>query len=143
MFADQSRSSARDTFFNTWKKFKNNEPLEALEKIILEIIHNHPEYHAILENPDEYREEDFKPSQGRENPFLHMGLHMGLIEQLHTDRPQGILEVYKILGKKLDNPHLVEHKMIEVLAAYMWEVMRSNGDYDDAVYLERMKRLLS
>ncbi|WP_204318325.1 DUF1841 family protein [Serratia marcescens] len=44
---------------------------------------------------------------GETNPFLHMGLHLAVREQVATDRPQGIRTVYTKLIEKYQDPMVV------------------------------------
>jgi hypothetical protein len=37
--------------------------------------------------------------------------------------------------------HAAEHRMIEVLASVLWDAQRAGRDAEDAVYLERLRRL--
>ncbi len=46
---------------------------------------------------------------GETNPFLHMGMHLALQEQVALDRPAGIQAVYRQLGEQLGDVHDTEH----------------------------------
>ena len=50
----------------------------------------HPEYHAMLDQPDRYQERDYLPESGETNPFLHLSMHLAIAEQLSVDQPPGI-----------------------------------------------------
>ena len=41
-------------------------------------------------NPNTPLDRDYTPEGGQANPFLHMGLHLGIREQVATDRPAGL-----------------------------------------------------
>ena len=47
-----TRDQARRFFFDTWSRYRRGEPLSGLEQMALEVILRHPEYHAMLEDPD-------------------------------------------------------------------------------------------
>ena len=49
-----SRDEVRQFFFDTWTKYRRGEPLEGLERIAIQVILLHPEYHGMLERPEEY-----------------------------------------------------------------------------------------
>jgi len=47
-----------------------------------------------------------------ENPFLHMGLHLAVREQLSIDRPPGVREIQQALAARLGE-HDAEHVLME------------------------------
>jgi hypothetical protein len=140
MFADQSRDALRATWREAWRKWRERLPMQALEHQIADVIAEHPEYHALLQGDAGLLHEDSAAS-GSENPFLHMGLHLALREQLATDRPAGIAAVRSRLENRLASAHAAEHRMIEVLADVLWQSQRDGGAPDDRVYLERLRQL--
>ena len=77
-----SRSEAREFFFTAWAKYRAAAPLTDLERIVVEIVTLHPEYHALLESRERNLDADFTPDGGQLNPFLHLSLHLGLAEQI-------------------------------------------------------------
>ena len=81
------------------------------------------------------------PEGGQTNPFLHMGLHLGIREQVATDRPSGIAELYANIVARTGDQHTAEHQMIECLAETLWEAQSQNRAPDEEQYLERLRRL--
>jgi hypothetical protein len=77
---------------------------------------------------------------GETNPFLHMGMHLAIQEQLGGQRPEGILEVYQQLCRRMTG-HAAEHQMMECLGETLWEAQRNGVEPDERVYLERLRRL--
>jgi Domain of unknown function (DUF1841) len=130
----------RRFFHETWRKHGACMPLQPLEEIVARIIADHPEYHALLEDPDRL-DHDYSPEAGRSNPFLHMGLHIAIREQLAVDRPAGIRALYQRLVQGHADPHHMEHRMAECLAESLWEAQRAGGVPDEAAYLERLRGL--
>lgn len=128
-------------YVNSWRKRQTNQPLEPLESAIADVISHHPEYQAILEDEEKALSHDFLPEQGQTNPFLHMGMHIAIREQLETGRPPGITDTYQLLMKKIGDPHEVEHRMMDCLGQIMWEAQRSGQMPDEKSYLECLKRL--
>ena len=84
---------------------------------------------------------DYTPEMGQTNPFLHMGMHIALYEQLSTNRPAGIKDVYEKLQRKTEDIHETEHRMMECLGEAMWQAQRNNTMPDDASYLLCLKKL--
>jgi hypothetical protein len=139
MFADHSREQLRNTYREVWRKWQQRLPLQPLEAQIADIIAAHPEYQPMLQEETSLRQE-FDAAGGRENPFLHMGLHLALREQIGTDRPAGIAGVHRRLAA-LGGAHAAEHRMIEVLAAVLREAQRVGQAAADSAYLQRLRQL--
>ena len=134
----ESRTDMRRTFSDVWRKQQAGEPLSALETIVADVIRLHPEYHGLLENPDKALDRDWRPEGGETNPFLHMGLHIAIREQLSIDRPAGVKAAYTALLKKTGDPHAAEHAMLECLAETLWHAQRDNRLPDEQAYLTRI-----
>jgi hypothetical protein len=139
-FANAGRDELRRRYVNAWRRHREGLPLEPLDAQIADLIALHPEYHALLESP-EGAAHDFTVEQGRSNPFLHMGLHLAIREQVATRRPPGIELVHQQLSRALGDVHAAEHRMIEVLAETLWEAQRAGHAPDEQRYLERLRHL--
>lgn len=126
-------------YSDAWAKFSQNLPLTPLEAQIAAVVEWHPEYHDALGR--ELLDEDYTPEGGRSNPFLHMGLHLGIREQVATNRPAGIRAIFEALVARLGDPHSAEHQMIDCLAETLWEAQSQNTPPDEQKYLERLHRL--
>ena len=63
--------------------------LSAMEDMALEVILQHPEYHGLLDDVEHYQDKDYLPEMSETNPFLHMGMHIAIKEQLSIDQPAG------------------------------------------------------
>ncbi|MDJ0938871.1 MAG: DUF1841 family protein [Woeseiaceae bacterium] len=133
------RGALRRMYRDAWAKHSDGRPLTALEAQIAAVIAEHPEYHDAVTAEDLDR--NFTPEDGQTNPFLHMGLHLGLREQLATDRPAGIAAIHRALANRLGDPHAAEHAMIECLAETLWEAQSSNVPPDEGAYLEKLRGL--
>ena len=131
----------RRVFVEAWRKRRAGEPMEPLEQVIANIVQLHPEYHSMLERPEPVLDKDFMPEEGLSNPFLHMGMHISLQEQISTDRPTGIALLYQQLIGKIGDPHEVEHQMMECLGRMLWEAQRANRMPDETAYLECLRSL--
>jgi hypothetical protein len=140
IFADNNREQMRRHYLDAWQRRRDGLPLTPLDAQIADVIELHPEYQALLQDPAAVAQ-DFTVEQGRINPFLHMGLHLGLREQLATRRPPGIEQVHARLAAKLGSTHDAEHRMIEVLAETLWEAQRAGRAPDEQRYLERLRQL--
>jgi hypothetical protein len=140
-FHDQSRDQLRQMYVNAWRKRQERTPMEPLEAQIADIVELHPEYQAALGDPARVLDRDYSPEGGQSNPFLHMGLHLAIREQIATDRPAGVRQAYIDIARRLGSEHDAEHQMIELLAQAMWDAQRSGMPPDERAYLERIKAL--
>jgi hypothetical protein len=139
-FADQNREQLRRMYCDAWRKFRAGAPLEPLEAQLAAVIAEHAEYAPLLESSEALSQE-FSPEGGRENPFLHLGLHLAIREQVSTDRPAGIARIHAALCRRLGDAHAAEHAMIELLAETLWEAQRFGRMPDEQRYLERLRGL--
>ena len=125
-------------YAEAWHKHVEQLPLSPLEAQIATVIAEHPEYHATVSGD---LERDFTVEDGATNPFLHMGLHLGIREQVATNRPAGINRIHEQLAAKLGDVHAAEHRMIDCLAETLWEAQRNQCPPDEQTYLERLRKL--
>ncbi len=125
---------------DAWRKHETGEPLSPLEAQIVAVIEDHPEYRAAVLGGDMQRA--YTPEEGGTNPFLHMGLHLALRDQVATDRPPGIRDVFAKLAARSGDRLAAEHRAIDCLAETLWEAQRANALPDEQAYLERLRRLL-
>ena len=71
-----------------------------------------------------------------------MGLHLSVIEQVTTDRPQGIRDIYQTLIKKLGSPLDAEHVMMDCVIENLWHAQTTGEVVSDEAYIEQLKKLL-
>jgi hypothetical protein len=84
---------------------------------------------------------DYPPEGGQSNPFLHLGLHLAIREQVATDRPAGITAIHAALARRLGSAHQAEHRMIECLGEALWHSQRSGRPPDEAAYLDALRKI--
>jgi hypothetical protein len=133
-----NREATRKPFFDAWRKYNSRLLLSPLETQIVAVILLHPEYHALLTDPETYQSADFTEN----NPFLHLGLHLALREQINTNRPKGINTIYKNLCHQYQDEHIAEHHMLECLSKTLWEAQQSGTIIDEQQYLEQLQRII-
>lgn len=140
MLFGRDRGELRRMYAEAWRKARESLPMSPLEADIADVVAAHPEYHRALEG--EALDWDYTGADGATNPFLHMGLHLALHEQVATDRPAGIRSVYERIAARRDDRHAAEHAMIECLAEALWDAQRAGREPDEAAYLECLRRLV-
>lgn len=141
MFYGDTIQETRQLFFSSWEKYQHKKLLSPLENEIVQVILAHPEYHKMLENQEKFQQQSYFPESGAPNPFLHMGLHLAIREQIVTDRPAGIHDIYKNLIKKYNDSLEVEHLMMEQLAECMWLAQKNNIPPNETHYLQALASL--
>jgi hypothetical protein len=134
-----SRNEVRDFFFTTWGKYKQQSPLSDLEKISLNVILMHPEYHNILNKPEQFRHQEYFPDSAETNPFLHMSLHLSVLEQIAINQPIGITAIYQQLKNNHDEEHIAQHHVLDCLAEMIWLAQQNNTGLDAAHYLQLLQ----
>lgn len=135
------RDSIRRYYRAVWSKASAGQPLEPLEQLIAEVIRAHPEYQSLLRDVESVLSRDYFPEMGETNPFLHMGMHIALREQVGGNHPKGIRAIYQQLCRRASDAHAAEHLMMECLAETLWEAQRAGGQPDEGAFLKRLRRL--
>lgn len=135
-----SRDEVRQFFFDAWTKFKQQKVLTDLEKMAVGIMHLHPEYHAILDMPEQYLQQAYYPELGETNPFLHMSLHLSIQEQISINQPTGITQAYGKLCTRYQQEHEAQHALLECLAETIWQAQRNQTGMDAARYLQLIEQ---
>jgi len=141
MLLGQDRRQTREVFFRAWQRHRENMPLEGVESLIVAVALRHPEYHALLESPVRTEDRDYFPESGQTNPFLHMGMHIAIEEQLALDQPNGIRAQYQRLCARLADEHAVQHHIMECLGEWLWRAGHEDTPPSETVYLNCIARL--
>ena len=141
MIFGQDRNELRKMYKDAWQKHLDKTPLTPLEAQIAAVVEWHPEYHDDVISDE--LDKDYTPDGGQTNPFLHMGLHLGIREQVTTNRPGGISTIFSTLAAQTGDPHMAEHRMIDCLAETLWEAQSQNTPPDEQKYLLRLQQLTS
>lgn len=136
----EDRAELRRTFLDAWAKSRNGEPLEPLESQIVQVVRMHPEYQLLLQDPDDALDRDWLPEQGESNPFLHMALHLSVVDQLTTDKPAGIRRLHQTLLADTGDPHEAEHRIMECLATAIWHIQHEGKPFNEKRYFKCIKR---
>lgn len=142
MFFSNDRDQLRRFYVTSWQKAQQGQPLEPLERMIAEVVAEHPEYHALLANEDRALGREFLAEQGEGNPFMHLGMHIAIREQVASNRPQGIAMLHRRFAKALGSTLEAEHLMMEALAEALWHAQRQGTPPDEQAYLAQLKMML-
>lgn len=135
-----SRDEVRSFFFEAWRKFNAQQALTDLEKIAVSVMHMHPEYHSLLNQPEQFQQQAYYPEMGETNPFLHMSLHLSILEQLSINQPIGIKAIYEKLKIQHQNEHDAQHAILECLGETIWQAQRNQTGLDAQHYLTLLQQ---
>jgi hypothetical protein len=137
MFDSHSRDQLRQAYVDAWSKHCARRPLTPLEAAIADVVGLHPEYQALLQSAAGAR--GFQPTDPcAVNPFMHLGLHLAVREQLSIDRPPGICNLHRILAAR-HGGHGADHVLMEALEETLLDAHRSGRAPDETVYVERVR----
>ena len=143
LFEGYSRDQLRLAYAQAWAKHLARSPLAPLEAQIADVIGAHPEYQRIVADAD--TAVGFEPGSGQaeENPFLHMGLHLAVREQISIDRPAGIRDLLRQLQAHYGDWHRAEHALMEALGEELWTAQRDGRAPDERQYLVLARKRLT
>jgi Domain of unknown function (DUF1841) len=140
IFNANSRDQLRLAYTEAWRKFTERTPMSGQEAAIADIIALHPEYQALVADAVNAVAFESGAETGRQNPFLHMGLHLAIRDQIAIDRPPGIRALHQQLQTKLGDIHSADHELMDVLAQVLWQAQRENRSPDEKNYLALARR---
>lgn len=140
-----TRAEVRRFFLDAWARHRAGEPVSPLERIAIAWILEHPEYHELLADAAAL-EAEFPVEAGRENPFLHLSMHLTLEEQASIDQPPGVSDLLARLARRCGSAHAAAHEAMECLGEILWRTQRGTIAADMATinrdYLECLRRRL-
>jgi hypothetical protein len=136
-----TREELRQVYIDAWRKRASGQIMSPLEGLLSDVIALHPEYHGLLVATSADPASDAAAARG-ENPFLHLGLHVAVREQIAIDRPPGVCALREGLEAQTGGSHAAEHLMMDALAETLWEGQRDGRLPDEARYVERLRQRL-
>ena len=140
MLFNPSSGEVRRFFCEAWARHRAGAVLEPMQGIAATWCGRHPEYAYLLESPEEAATREFPPEQGRENPFLHLSMHLAVEEQILADQPPGIRAAWNAILKRTGDTHTAAHQVMECLGQVLWEAQRMRSMPDTQIYLECLRR---
>lgn len=141
MLYGQNRDRLRSAYCEAWRQHRQGQTLQPVQAQIVAVVALHPEYQPLLENPEQALGREYLPELGETNPFLHMGMHLALQDQVATDRPAGIRELYQRLAAGCPDRHALEHRLMECLAEMIWQAQRTGAVPDEKRYLDCIRTM--
>jgi hypothetical protein len=135
-----SQADVRRFFCGVYEKSLTGQALEAIEIIAGQWIAEHPEYHAELANLDQALANMAQAEPQRDNPFLHLSMHLSISEQCSIDQPRGIRQAVELLTARRNSLHQAHHEAMECLGSMLWESQRAGRPPDGAAYIDCVQR---
>ncbi|MFZ9639681.1 MAG: DUF1841 family protein [Hylemonella sp.] len=135
-----SQADVRRFFCGVYAKARSGQPMEAIETLASGWIDEHPEYHPDLADLDAALAAMQTRAAERENPFLHLSMHLSISEQCSIDQPQGIRQAMELLAARRDSLHQAHHTAMECLGRMLWESQRAGRAPDGAAYIDCVQR---
>lgn len=136
-----SQLDVREFFRAAGRKRRDALPLTPLETIAADWIGAHPEYAADLADAEGARRANHAGDAGRENPFLHLSMHLSISEQVTIDQPAGIRAAFLALAGRLGSQHAAQHEVMECLGTMLWESQRGGLPPDGTAYVDCVRRV--
>ena len=140
MLIQPSQADVRRFFCGVYAKAKTTAPLEPMEMLVSQWIDEHPEYHGELADVDAALASMLKVDPHKENPFLHLSMHLSISEQCSIDQPRGIRQAVELLANKRNDLHEAHHEVMEALGTMLWESQRSGRPPDGQAYIDAVQR---
>ncbi|ROH88520.1 DUF1841 family protein [Pseudomethylobacillus aquaticus] len=135
-----SRDQVRQFFFDAWTRFRAQQALSNIEALAVSIMQAHPEYHGVLDQPERYLQQAYFPEMGETNPFLHMSLHLSVLEQISIDQPPSIAAAYAALLEQEGDAQAAQHALMDCLAEVVWQAQRNQQPLDALAYIASLRR---
>ena len=135
-----TQTDVRRFFVDARRKRDERLPLTPLETIAADWIDAHPEYRADLADAEAAAAATYPAEGGRENPFLHLSMHLSISEQVSIDQPAGIRAAVESLAARLGSLHAAQHVAMECLGRMLWDAQRGGSAPDGAGYVECVRR---
>ena len=135
-----SQEDVRRFFCAAYEKSRNGAPMEAIETLAAQWIAEHPHYHAELADVEQAVRDMQQVDESRENPFLHLSMHLSISEQCSIDQPRGIRQAVELLSQKSNSLHTAHHAAMDCLGQMLWESQRAGRPPDGAMYLSCVQR---
>jgi hypothetical protein len=137
---EPSQADVRRFFCSVYAKWRDGQPMDALETLASQWVAEHPEYHADFSDVDAALERMYEVKDGKTNPFLHLSMHLSVSEQCSIDQPRGIRQAVELLTAKRDSLHDAHHETMDALGQMIWESQRSGRPPDGQAYIDAVQR---
>jgi len=140
MLIQPSQADVRRFFCGVYAKWQTGAHMEAIEILASQWIEEHSEYHEELANVEAALASMLQADPHRDNPFLHLSMHLSISEQCSIDQPRGIRQAMELLSHKKQSLHEAHHAAMECLGRMIFESQRAGKMPDGNVYIDCVQR---
>ncbi|MEZ5645718.1 MAG: DUF1841 family protein [Burkholderiaceae bacterium] len=135
-----SQADVRRFFCGVFTKQREGQPMEAIETLAAQWMTEHPEYQSDFADLDLALAQMSEQNEGRDNPFLHLSMHLSISEQCSIDQPAGIRQAVELLAARRGDLHAAHHEVMECLGRMLWESQRAGRPPDGQAYIEQVRQ---
>ncbi len=135
-----SQADVRRFFCTVHSKHAAGQPMDALETLAGQWLHEHPEYHPDVADGEAAVTRVYQGDDGKTNPFLHLSMHLSISEQCSIDQPLGIRQAVELLAARRSSLHEAHHEAMECLGTMLWESQRAGRPPDGDAYVACVQR---
>lgn len=143
LFAGQTRDQLRQAYADAWRKRRDGSLLTPLEAMIADVVGLHPDFQPLIEAAPDGATRAPLSAAAVENPFLHLGLHMAVREQLSIDRPAGVRDLHAGLRIRCGDAHEAEHELMRALGEALRNAQEAARPPDEREYLDLARRRMA
>ena len=140
MLIQPSQADVRRFFCGAYAKSRSGSKLEPIEILPSQWMDEHPEYHAELADGDAALANMLWVDPNRDNPFLHLSMHLSIGEQCSIDQPRGIRQAVELLSLKKPSLQEAHHATMECLGRMIFESQRAGKMPDGQIYIDCVQR---
>lgn len=130
-----SQADVRRFFCEAYAKAQAGQPMQAIETLASQWMDEHPEYAADFADLDAALAAMGQADPGRENPFLHLSMHLSISEQCSIDQPRGIRQAVELLTHRRNSLHQAHHEVMESLGRMLQDSQTRGRPPDGAAYV--------
>ncbi len=134
-----NRDSLRQHYYDVWDKLQTKAVLTPFEQQLADVILEHPEFHRYLQPLTRQMATSLQLTQDDTNPFMHMGLHLAIRDQVQLDKPQGIRALFQQLLQRYQDRVAAEHILLPIMAEVLHEALQRGHMPDEQRYLEKIR----
>jgi hypothetical protein len=135
-----SQADVRRFFCTVHSKHAAGQPMDALETLAGQWLHEHPEYHPDVADGEAAVTRVYQGDDGKTNPFLHLSMHLSISEQCSIDQPLGIRQAVELLAARRNSLHEAHHEAMECLGTMLRESQRAGRPPDGDAYVACVQR---
>ena len=118
----------------------DQEGLSKEDQLLVEIMQLHPQYYELWERLDEVSNEELE--RDGTNPVMHVLIHQIIENQIDGQSPPETAETLEQLQQQGLSRHEAVHKIGEVLASDMAEMMQTHQTFDNQRYVQSLRQLV-